>query len=274
MDILLACLQTAAFVALALALPLPVLRRPTMALLLVAAVASLAAGLVGPPERTLVTVHTYAGYEGAAQEVSMVPFPTGTKTAAGWLWPLPFAGFAAFWLVTLIGLRQREVRNPFLMPLLMGWTAVAAWLGMQWFAAPAATVQPVGLDRVLFPAGIGLALLAARRAQSLVGMFVAISAGTMLARLPVAIASKIASDHQLGTTLDIHTIRDIVNPMTQTQFDPRLVMGSAAQQFWLIWLEHVIVFPALYMLSYTGIAFGVYMFHKHGREEPRPRLVA
>jgi hypothetical protein len=64
-------------------------------------------------------------------------------------------------------------------------------------------------------------------------------------------------------------VRDIVNPMTQLQFDPRLQPGSAEQQFWLIWLEHVIVFPALYLLSLTGIAFGVWMFHRHG-PAPRP----
>jgi hypothetical protein len=31
-------------------------------------------------------------------------------------------------------------------------------------------------------------------------------------------------------------------------------------------LEHVLVFPALYLLSLLGIAFGVYMFHRHGPE--------
>ncbi len=273
MDILLACLLAAAFVGAALALPLPNLRRPAAALLLVAAVAAVAAGLFGPADRTLTTIHTYAGYEGSNQEISMVAFPTGTRSAPGWQWPLPFAGFAALWAVVLLGLRDRALRNPFLLPLPMAWTAVAAWLAMQWLAAPAAVVQPLGIDRMLFPAGLALALLAARSARSLVGMFLAISSGTMIARVPVAFASKYLSDHRLGTALDIHTIRDIVNPMTQQQFDPRLTLDSGEQQFWLIWLEHVIVFPALYLLSFTGVAFGVYMFHKHGGEEKGPRLV-
>ena len=58
--------------------------------------------------------------------------------------------------------------------------------------------------------------------------------------------------------------RDIVNPMTQMQFDPRLEVGSPEQEFWLIWLEHIIFFPAVYLMSLFGIGFGVYMWHKHG----------
>ena len=94
-------------------------------------------------------------------------------------------------------------------------------------------------------------------------LFVTLSASTIAARLPAAIFSKYASDHHLGTSLDISTVRDIVNPMTQMQFDPRLDPGSGAQQFWLIWLEHVIFFPGVYVMSLLGIAFGLHMFHRH-----------
>lgn len=267
METTLVCLHLAAFVGLGFALPLPGLRRPAMVLLGLTTLASLGFGLL--TEATpLNTVHTYAGYEGSALEVSMVAFPTGTFVAPGWQWPLAYAGFAAVWLLVLLGLGQRTPRNALVLPLGYAWTATASWLAMQWFAAPAALVQPVGLDRFLWPAGLAMALLAGRHAKSFVALLLTISAGTLLARLPAALFSKYASDHALGTCLDVHTIQDIVNPMTQATFSPPLEAGSAAQQFWLIWLEHVIFFPAVYFLSFFGIAFGAYMFHKHG-DTPR-----
>lgn len=266
MEALLVCLHLAAYLALALALPLPRLRRLAALVLLLAAATSVASGLFGPAERTLTTVHSYAGFEGTAFEVSMVAFPTGTVTAPGWQWPLPFAAFALGWAWCLRRLGDRAPRRPVLAALAFAWTATAAWLAMQLLAAPAALVQPVGIDRFLFPAGIALAIAAARQSSGLVPLFLTISAGTIGARLPAALFSKYASDTGLGTSLDVSRVVDIVNPMTQVQFEPRLVPGSAAQQFWLIWLEHVIVFPALYLLSLAGIAFGVYMFHTHGPE--------
>jgi hypothetical protein len=266
MDLFLACLHGAAYAALAFAIPLPAVRRPAIAVLLLTAIACLATGLLAPSERTLVTVHTYAGFEGYAQEVSMVSFPTGTATAPGWQWPLPFLGFALLWSGILWRLGQNPVRNGLVLPLLFAWTATAMWLGTQFLAGPSAIVQPLGLDRVLYPAGIALALCAAYTAKSLPSLLIRISAGVVLARLPAAAFSKLASDSRLGTGLDIHTVRDIVNPLTGMQFDPRITLDSPYQQFWLIWLEHVIMFPAIYLLSLTGIAFGVYMFHKHSAD--------
>ena len=82
-----------------------------------------------------------------------------------------------------------------------------------------------------------------------------------------ACTSKYASDNRLGSVLDIHSVRDIVNPMTQQPFVPRLAIDSGDQQFWLIWLEHVIFFPGVYAMSLLGIAFGAFLFHKHA---PKP----
>ncbi|MCC7396204.1 MAG: hypothetical protein IT455_03975 [Planctomycetes bacterium] len=267
MEPTLVCLHLAAFLCLGLGLPLPGLRRPALILLAVAALASLGRGLFGEAA-PLNTVHTYAGYQGSALEVSMVAFPTGTFAAPGWQWPLVYTGFAALWVVILLSLGRRAPKNALVLPLLFAWTATAAWLGMQWFAAPAALVQPVGLDRFLWPAGLAMALLAGKQAERFPVLLLTISAGTLLARLPSAVLSKYASDKELGTCLDVHTIQDIVNPMTQATFSPPLEVGSAAQQFWLIWLEHVIFFPAVYFLSFFGIAFGAYMFHQHG-DKPR-----
>ena len=271
MDVLLALLHVAAYLTLALALAVPPLRRSAALVLGAAALLSLGHGFAGlgaaaDGTRTLTTVHTYAGFEGSAMEVSMVRFPTGTFTAPAFLWPLPFVGFAGLWIVVLLRLGRRPLESPWFLPLACAWTATAAWLGMQVLAAPDALVQPVGLDRFLWPAGLALALIAARTAPNLFWLFFAVGLGTVAARLPAALFSKVASDRELGTVLDISPVRDIVNPLTQMPFSPRLEVGSTAQQFWLIWLEHVVFFPAVYLLSAFGIAFGAYMFHRHGPE--------
>jgi hypothetical protein len=266
MDHLLATLHGLTYLALGLGLAVPTLRRWAVWLAVAAALGSLAAGALEPGLRSLTTVHTYAGFEGADQEVSMVSFPTGQASAPGWQWPLPFAGFAGLWALWLHHAGRQPLRTPWLGPLLFAWTATAQWLVMQWLAAPAPAVQPLGLDRFLFPAGVALALGAASTAPSLLSMLFRISAGTVAARLPAALWSKFASDQNLGTSLDIGAVRDIVNPMTGLQFEPRLVPGSSQQQFWLIWLEHVVMFPALYLLSLSGIAFAAYMIRRHGTD--------
>jgi len=264
MDLFLSLLHVLAYVLLALALALPRLRRPGMAILAAAAVLTAAIALSGDEDRTLTTVHTYAGFEGSSMEVSMVSFPTSTFTAGPSAWAAPFAVFAGLWLALLFLLGGRDVKSPWILPILLAWTGLAVWLAEQALAAPAMLVQPVGIDRFLWPAGLGLCLVAAKQCKSLLSVFFTISAGIMLSRLPVALTSKYLSSAKLGTALDIHTIRDIVNPMTQMQFDPRLEMGSPEQEFWLIWLEHIIFFPTIYLMSLFGIGFGVYMWHKHG----------
>ncbi len=266
MDLLLALLIAAAFLAAALALPFPGLRRAAAAGLGGTALLAVLAGVFGPAERSLTTVHTYAGFEGAAMEISVVAFPTGTVTAPGWQWAMPLVAFAAIWAVVLLQLGGRRLGNAYAAPLAFAWTGTAVWLGMQALAAPSEVVQPIGIDRVLWPAGLAMAFLAARTAGSLAGLFVGLSLGTLAARLPAALFSKYASDHGLGTSLDVSSVRDIVNPLTQMQFEPRLEPGSAAQQFWLIWLKHVIAYPAFYTLSVAGFAFAAYMFEKHGAD--------
>lgn len=262
MDALLTCLHLAAYLATALALAVPRWRRVAIAALLAAAAVGLATSL-GGGERSLTTVHTYAGFEGMQQEVSMVSFPTGTVSAPAWQWAACFAAFAAAWAAALWTLRDRPLRSPLVAPLLFAWSATATWLFMQATAAPAAVVQPIGLDRFLWPAGLACSLLVCRRAKTFGGLFLQMGLAVSLARLPAALFSKFASDGRLGTTLDVSSVRDIVNPMTQMQFDPRLQPGSPEQQFWLIWLEHVLFFPAVHMMSLFGIAFGLWLYYRH-----------
>lgn len=264
MELTISLTHVLAYVSLAVALAMPRYRRPAIACLAIVALLTAGAAATGEDTRTLETVHTYAGFEGSSMEVSMVSFPTGTFTADGWLWCLPFGGFAVLWIVILLGLKDRELKTPWVLPLLFAWTGLAVWLAQQAYAAPSELVQPVGIDRFLWPAGLAFCLVASRTAKSLVAVLVMIAAGITLARLPAAFFSLYASRQQLGTCLDIHTIRDIVNPMTQMQFEPRLAIGSPEQEFWLIWLEHVIFYPAVYLMSLFGIGFGTYMWHKHG----------
>jgi len=267
MDLTASLSQLAAFLGLGLALAVPAARRWAIALLSLATALAIANALLGPDPRTLETVHNYAGYEGASLEVTMRGFPTGSFTAPAWQWPLPWIGFAALWIVVLRRLGTRLPAGPLLLPMLFAWSATATWLGMQALAAPAAVLQPAGLDRFLWPAGLAVTLLAARSASGILQLVVIISATVIAARLPAALFSKLASDLHLGTSLDISSVIDIVNPMTQMQFEPQLVSGSGAQQFWLIWLEQLIIYPALHSLSLFGIGLGAYLWHKHA---PRP----
>jgi hypothetical protein len=135
---------------------------------------------------------------------------------------------------------------------------------MQVAAAPAAVVQPFGLERFLWPAGLLLTLDLARSGGSFLRVFLMLSLGLVAQRLPAALFSKLASDHGWGTGLDISQVVKIVNPVTHLQFQPPLEPGSSAQQFWLIWSE-LLVYPGLYLLGFAGIAFASFMIQKHDR---------
>ncbi|MGB3968591.1 MAG: hypothetical protein WBO45_17785 [Planctomycetota bacterium] len=256
-------LHLGSWLTLALGLAAPRCRTWAIVALAATALAGVITAGFADGNRTLTTVHTFAGFEGAAMEASMVAFPTGSFTAPAWHWPMVFLGFAGLWIAVLWVLGRAPLRNPLLLPLLFAWTGIATWLGMQWCAAPEILVQPVGLDRFLWPAGLAAALLAARRAATFGRLFLWLSAATLLMRLPAALFSKFATDQRLGTCLDVHDVRDIINPLTQMQFEPRLQVDSGEQQFWLIWLEHVIFFPAVHLMGLFGVAFAAWMFHRH-----------
>ncbi len=270
MEIAISFLQGASYVLLAVALSGPLARRTAWRrsatiVVCLAAIASLAHGLLGPEQRELTTIHTFVGYEGLNQETSAVHFETGTKSAAGYLWPLPFLGFALVGLALLRWTRDRLPRSPWVLPCLFAWSGITSWLLMQQFAAPAALVQPWGLPRILWPACLLLTFELARSNDRLLSMLAQLCVGIVALRLPVALVSKYLSDNELGTSLDVHRVTDFVHPFTQLQFMPKLTEHSSEQQFWLIWAEHVIMFPALYLMSMAGIAFCVFMIRKHDR---------
>jgi hypothetical protein len=246
------------------AIVLPGLRLPAALLILAVAGAGIGAAAFAGGDRTLVWRHTFAGFEGMSHEPSPVHFATGTVTRPGWQWPLPFAGFAALWAGLLLLRRHTGSGRPFVLPVAFAWTAAASWIGMQALAAPAAVVQPFGVDRFLLPAGVALAILLARTRPRLPAMLALLCFGVVLQRLPVAVFSKLASDLRWGTNLDVTPVtKDVVNPLSGLLFDPPLEAGSPAQQFWLIWAEHVFGYPAFYLLSLFGIALGLTMYYRH-----------
>lgn len=271
MDILLAILTSAAWLFCALGIGVNRLRPAAALVLLLAAAAALAAGFLAPGERTLAITHTFAGYEpGLHYEPSAVDFVVDHATAPGWQWAAAFAAYALPWALLLWALRRRQApANPFLLPLLAAWTGIAAWLWMQLRAAPAAVVQPFGLERILFPAGLSLTILAARHAKALLPMLAQLSVGVVAMRLPVALFSKLASDRSWGTSLDTHSVTEFLNPMNQLQV--HTTPGSSEQQFLLIWCQHLIVMPALFMLSYAGVGIGLFLYFRHG-PNARPRV--
>lgn len=263
MDLLAALLQGAAFLAFAAALCRPSFGRSAAMVGLLAAAFCLGHGLVGPAERELTTTHTFVAYEGIELEPSAVEFPTDTVTARGWLWPLPFAAVAVLFAAICWRRRAAAPPGPWLLPILLAWSAMAAWLLAQKLAAPAAVVQPAGIDRFLWPAGVAMALRLAATVKQFVPLLFHLALGAEVLRLPAALFSKVATDQRLGTSLDVSGIVDIVHPITRRQFEPRLVDGSGEQQFWLIWAEHLFAYPAFHLLSYTGIAFAVWLMHRH-----------
>ncbi len=261
MDLALALLQGASFLTLAAALVYAPLTRIACAVALLAAVLGLSLGLTEPGQRELTTTHTFVAYEGQSLEPSAVHFVTGTKTASGWQWPLPFLGFAVLWTVLLLLVRNQEEQNAWILPLLLGWSATATWLAMQWYAAPEAIVQPFALDRFLWPAGLALALRLAASTRRLLALFLKLSLGCTLLRLPAALFSKYASDARLGTSLDISSITSVVHPAQRMQVE--LAPGSSEQQMWLIWAENVFVFPAFHFMSVFGFAFAVWLMSRN-----------
>ena len=267
MEITCAILQSACFLALAIALPHEKWRRPTTALLGLTIVFCLLTAVFGPAERELVTTHTFVAYQGIDLEPSPVHFPTGEVSAPGWMWPLPFVAFALLGIFGLRWVRQGLPRSPWVLPALFAWGASAAWLGMQGLAAPSVVVQPWGLPRFLWPASLLLTFELARTSDRFWPLMARLVVGIVALRLPLALFSKYASDHHLGTCLDISRVTDIVHPFTRLQFDPPLESGSTEQQFWLIWAEHIFAYPAFHLLSMTGIAFAVFMIRKHDSME-------
>ena len=71
----------------------------------------------------------------------------------------------------------------------------------------------------------------------------------------------LASNNHWGTSLDISSITLFANPVIQQPIE--VVPGSTEQHLWLIWLQHMVMMPGIYMMSIGGIAFAVHLYIKH-----------
>lgn len=259
LDILLVAAQILGFLGIAIAIAFPPWRPRTAAMLAVVCIAALAAALAAPDRRSLTVTATFPAYE----ELVIVPmaFPVEEVSAPGALWGLLAAGFAGAWAAWASLSRRSGTPGPFTLPLVLAWSATALWLLLQKSAAPAVLVQPAGIDRALWPATLAAALMLAARCDRLVHLILYLSLFIALGRLPVAILSVLASHNQWGSSLDVSSITLFANPLVQRPVE--VAQGSAEQQLWLVWLQHLVMMPGIYMMSIGGIAVAVYLHHKH-----------
>lgn len=273
MDILFALLHLAAYFALGIALAVPRSRGPLAVLVAAVGVATLAFAVLGQGQRELEVLRYFPAYEEDGFEIVARAFSVDRTSAPGWQWGAVFAAFALLWAAVLWALRGvAQPRNAFLGPVLLAWSGAAVILLMQKTAAPAAVVQPVGLERALFPACLAAAILLGRLCTRFLHVLLYLCLMIFAARFPVALFSKLASDGHWGTALDVHTITAFVNPLAGLQVEA--APGSPEQQGWLIWSWHLMFVPSMYLMSLGGIAFAVFMFVKHPPPGPRPAAPA
>ncbi len=267
LDFLLIAAQVLGFLGIAVAIALPRTRRRAAIALLALAAAALVAALLavgsGSEGRSLTVTATFPAYD----ELLIVPtpFPVDQVTAPAFLWLLLVAVFAGAWALWARKTPSDQTPGPFALPLVLAWTGTALLLLLQKSAAPAVLVQPAGIDRILWPATLAAGLILADRCQRVVHLILYLSLFIALGRLPIAIFSVLASNGGWGTALDISTITLFANPVIQQPIE--VLPGSSEQHLWLIWLQHLVMMPGIYMMSTGGIAFSVYLFLKHAPQE-------
>jgi hypothetical protein len=261
MDVFLALCACGASLALGLGMCRRSWALPCALMAIAAAVCCVLGGVAVPGERTLTITHTFAAYGQGSFDVVARHFPVDEVRAPGWQWPLPLLGWCAVFAVWLLRWSRRAGSPHPLVPLLLAWSGTAVWLGMQVLAAPAAVVQPFGLERYLLPGCIALAVALSMRAERFFPLLFLLSLGTFAARLPAAVFSKLASDRHWGTGLDVHTITAFVDPFQRTEVE--VESGSAVQQAWLIWAQHLLILPGVYLCSLAGVALMLFVWRKH-----------
>lgn len=261
MDVILALVTGCASLALGLGMCRRVWAKQAALLAIAAAVLCTAAALLGPETRSLTVTHTFAAYEQGGFDIVPRHFPVDQVTAPGWQWPLPLLAWCVVFGLCLLRWSVRQAPMHPMLPLLLAWTGTAVWLGMQKLAAPAAVVQPFGLERFLLPACIALAVALSQRAERFLTLLFALCLCTLGARLPAAVFSKLASDGHWGTALDVHTITVFVDPFQRSEIETE--SGSTVQQAWLIWGQHLLILPGIYLCSLAGLAFALYLWRKH-----------
>ncbi|MEE9127059.1 MAG: hypothetical protein V3U11_07950 [Planctomycetota bacterium] len=261
MGLLVACLQMIGFLAIALACVRPLVRSRVAALL---AGLGLAAGahaiLAGSSPRSLTITSIAPAYD--QLDIVRKAFQVDQVTAPGFAWGLLCAVFALGWAAWAWRSRDRGPSAAFGAPLALAWTGLALILLLQKAAAPEGLLVPfdLGPDRVLVPATLAAALRLAARAPRILHMVLYLSLFLGVTRVVVGIFATLATQHAWGTHLDVHRIDYIAAPVHGMPLE--LAPGSSQQLAWLVWFPHMLILPAIYMMSFGGIAFGVMMAFK------------
>ncbi len=259
MTALLACLQIAAFLAIAAACLMPRVRRLVAVLLLILGLAALTQAVVaGDGQRTLTITTTFQAYEGL--NVTRKDFQVDQAAAAAWDWGLLCGMFALGWAAWAWRQRGSPPSLALGAPLNLAWSGCGLILLLEKAAAPQGLVVPfdLGPDRAMVPATLAAALLLARQKPRVLEMVLSLILYLAATRVALGLFATLATLGGWGTHLDVAAI-DFVAIGTQPV---ELAAGSLQQWWWLIGVPHLVVFPAIYMMSMGGIAFGVMMAHK------------
>ena len=256
MTVLFACLEIAAFLAIAVACLLPRARRPVAGLLLVLGTAALTEAVrAGDAQRSLTITTTFQAYEGL--NVARKDFQVDHAAAAAWEWGLLCGIFALAWAAWAWRYRNAPPSRVAGAPLALAWSGCGLILLLEKAAAPAGLLTPfdLGPDRVLIPATLTAALLLARQKPRVLDMVLSLTLYLAATRAALGLFATLATLGGWGTHLDVRSI-DFIAVFGQPV---ELAPGSPQQWWWLIGVPHLVVFSAIYMMSMGGVAFGVMM---------------
>lgn len=248
-------LQITAFVAVAAATVWPRLRSRAAILLFGLAAAAISLALLEPGPRSLTITHQFPAYV----ELAVLPKDFVVETLQGIpasRWGLLLAGFCGAWGIWLLVQRGGQPARAFGAPLLLAWSGCALQLLLEKAAGPSELFLPFDLapDRALFPATLAGALLLAQPSRKILPMVVYVALFIAVTRLPLAVFGTLATQGAWGTHLDVHDATYFVPP-GGGGIGLEVQSGDSQQLFWMAWAPHLIVFPAVYMMSVGGVAF-------------------
>lgn len=259
-------------VLLAVAVAVRPARRPVGAILLVLAAGAAFHASTAEGERMATVKHAFQGFIDSEPGNVDYPVETITTSAGDWAWIV--AGWSGLCGLALLAFGRRPEDpaaprisgHPWIGPPLIGLGGVAVWLLLEKAAAPEPLVYPFPLERILVPATLAAGVLMAQRSDRFLTVFFQLVAFNYTMRGTIAYASYQLSTREMGTSLDVHGVREISNPVNQKFTE--LLSHSWEQHAWLIWAPHLIVMPALYMMSVGSLAFCAFMFLKHPAPPP------
>ena len=267
LDVLAVLVHLAVALGLAAGLVQPTWRRRIAALVLAAGAAALVLALVGPSPRELAVEHRFAAFVGP--EIRSTAFVTEQVSAPGFLWGLVALAFCGGWALWLRRSASPDGAradigagvHPFWGPICLAWSLLALQIALEKVAAPAGFVGPIGVDRAVLPGALAASVLLAHAHRRVVMVLAWLAVFVTFVRTPLVVFATLATQNGWGTSFDVRGITRFANPLAQSPLD--VATGSPEQLGWLIWGPHLLVMPAIYMLSLGGIGFAVTMFVTH-----------